>query len=499
MTKSKLGGSVLELFLVCVALTIRASGQGWVGASIVNRPDSTYDGEPCIAMDSQGLPWVVYYGHKSDTTLLYSQWDGSRWGDERGVGPDAAGAIRLRASFAFDGSDRAWAAWDNAFDNNANEIGSRFWDGVNWSPELRVSQPDSNLYFAPKIAVGGGQVWCVWFGGPTDTSAYRIYASRWDGASGAWMPQMQVSPADGNLHWFPDVAVDSAGTPRAIWCQYPHYLLNYSYYDGHEWIGPMAINDTTRVEESPRDQPKIRIDRDGIMHVSFVGAATGAMHRDVFYTRNDGSGWLEPQMVTHDGIYDEWVSAVAADRPGNVWVVWDRQGESTDQFRIHASHFNGVAWSPEQRLDNDLAYYEGEPRVCLDRRGCAWAVWTGVTYGVDNNDVYTNRYSDSSVALNEVAPTPEGNGVLSAVSPAVGRVPITYALREGGPVRLDIFDGLGRLVRALAWAHQAHGQHQIEWDGRDPKGRVVPSGTYFCRLKTEGFSATGKFVLTASP
>ena len=52
------------------------------------------------------------------------------------------------------------------------------------------------------------------------------------------------------------------------------------------------------------------------------------------------------------------------------------------------------------------------------------------------------------------------------------------------PVRLNIFDVTGRLVRTLVDGKSLQaGPHTALWDGRDGAGRSVASGTYFARME----------------
>ncbi len=72
---------------------------------------------------------------------------------------------------------------------------------------------------------------------------------------------------------------------------------------------------------------------------------------------------------------------------------------------------------------------------------------------------------------------------------------IRFALAQAGEVELEIFDSNGRAVTTLAHRAFPVGMHQLSWDGRDTRGVAAPSGVYFYRLKTAGFSDTRKLLL----
>ena len=72
---------------------------------------------------------------------------------------------------------------------------------------------------------------------------------------------------------------------------------------------------------------------------------------------------------------------------------------------------------------------------------------------------------------------------------------ISFTLPEPGPVRLEIFDINGRLVRTLIDGHVGKGLREANWNGRDNSGRAVASGLYFYRLTAGKEKITRKAVL----
>ena len=72
---------------------------------------------------------------------------------------------------------------------------------------------------------------------------------------------------------------------------------------------------------------------------------------------------------------------------------------------------------------------------------------------------------------------------------------IAYSLDERGPVRIEICDSIGRVVRVLVDAVGEAGTHVARWDGRDDRGWRVASGVYLCRMRSGGRSAVGKMTM----
>jgi hypothetical protein len=412
------------------------------------------------------------------------------------VGPDGPNVYcRLNPALAFGEGGRACLVWDNKYENSDDSIGSCFWADTGWTPEVLVNQPDSfDLHFMPKVAYGGGEFWCVWYAGQRSTAPYSVLASHWNDMAGRWEPEMQVSrPPDGTYQWWCDVAVDVHGTPYVVWCNSDRRLIYCSYYNnGTGWAVPLAVNDTTLVGATGWADPRIVIDHTGMMHVCYTGVAQGAAGRDIFYTRNDGNGWSPSVRVTQDTLtnYNEWYSHIAADGPDNVWVAWDRQDEGSDQFRIHASHYDGSAWSAEVRLDGDSAYHDNYPVVCLDAAGNPWVVWTGTTYGIQVDNVYFNRYVTAAVA--DMVPSPARHRLVERfTSVSKGAVDVAFNLPVAGRARLDVYDALGRSVAVAFDDVVSAGRHRVQWQAS------IPVGTYVCRLQAPGEAETWKMVLVS--
>ena len=72
---------------------------------------------------------------------------------------------------------------------------------------------------------------------------------------------------------------------------------------------------------------------------------------------------------------------------------------------------------------------------------------------------------------------------------------VTYALPARVHVALRVYNAAGQLVRTLLDAVREAGEGSVTWDGRNGAGEQVTSGSYFCRMTTEGYAATVKMLL----
>ncbi|RMF60940.1 MAG: T9SS C-terminal target domain-containing protein [Calditrichaeota bacterium] len=72
---------------------------------------------------------------------------------------------------------------------------------------------------------------------------------------------------------------------------------------------------------------------------------------------------------------------------------------------------------------------------------------------------------------------------------------IRYTLAEPGHVKLEIYSISGRKVRTLVDGRQAAGDHAVQWDGRDDRGRQLASGVYLYKIKEGRFTAAHRMLM----
>jgi Calx-beta domain-containing protein/Big-like domain-containing protein len=101
--------------------------------------------------------------------------------------------------------------------------------------------------------------------------------------------------------------------------------------------------------------------------------------------------------------------------------------------------------------------------------------------------------SDATFRIPSVVGVAEAPAVFflkpAAPNPFLGSTEVSYSLDRDGPVRLEVFDVLGRRRAVLADGPESRGPHAVRWDGRDAQGRLVASGLYVLRLAIPGHVA----------
>ncbi len=72
---------------------------------------------------------------------------------------------------------------------------------------------------------------------------------------------------------------------------------------------------------------------------------------------------------------------------------------------------------------------------------------------------------------------------------------ISFALPKSGQATLAVLNILGQKVSTLVDEYLTAGTKIVNWDGRDDKGRPVPSGIYFYQLRSDEFRETKKMLV----
>ncbi len=72
---------------------------------------------------------------------------------------------------------------------------------------------------------------------------------------------------------------------------------------------------------------------------------------------------------------------------------------------------------------------------------------------------------------------------------------IRYNQKEANPVKVEIYNAKGQLVKVLVNEAKASGEHEIVWNGTDDQGHSVASGVYLYKIQAGKYSNTKKMML----
>ena len=119
--------------------------------------------------------------------------------------------------------------------------------------------------------------------------------------------------------------------------------------------------------------------------------------------------------------------------------------------------------------------------------------------------LYLNSEGKPSQTLNISFPytsTPEGAtpGLVTKLkqnfpNPFNPTTTIAFSLAQPGRAQVSVYNMKGQMVKRLVDRDFSSGIHSLVWDGRDDKGKSVPSGIYLYRMITPAYSETRKMML----
>jgi len=102
---------------------------------------------------------------------------------------------------------------------------------------------------------------------------------------------------------------------------------------------------------------------------------------------------------------------------------------------------------------------------------------------------------DSSDGEEDILPATQTALVGNYPNPFNPTTRIRFDLLEAGPVRIEIYNSRGQMIRHLVSENRVPGQHSVIWDGNDDNGSPVGSGIYNYKMIAGKYSSTRKMIL----
>ena len=259
---------------------------------------------------------------------------------------------------------------------------------------------------------------------------------------------------------------------------------------------------------------------------------------------NRGGVPITPVTLLSDNpkMMDVWFMSATTIVNQGFLVVWGSEEDSVWKIKQRRVGFNGVTIGPEELVSDDTLMIPAEPTVdvAADELGRHIVVWEQLK-GL-HSKIFAQRYSSDGTRIGQnfqVSGAPDStdhyfpsvdihNGLaattwMTYVSPQinfqiwanllsfdkptsveVSKGPVVHDLRleqnhpnpfnpstliayqvdGSGPINLSVYNILGQEVRVLLNSVQNAGIHQAVWDGKSDSEIPLPTGIYFCRLKS---------------
>lgn len=94
----------------------------------------------------------------------------------------------------------------------------------------------------------------------------------------------------------------------------------------------------------------------------------------------------------------------------------------------------------------------------------------------------------------EVASSPLARRATSAPNPFSAATSLRFQRSRAGGTVVEVFDTRGALVRRWPASWRGAGSHSVDWDGSDGRGRRVPAGVYYWRVRGGEETQSGRVV-----
>lgn len=311
--------------------------------------------------------------------------------------------------------------------------------------------------------------------------------------------QMWAVTYDGSAHGedFPSSnAIDNAGNLYAVGyitntgSQRDYCVIKYNNSGVQQWVstynGPGNSNDEA-----------FSIVLDGQNNVYITGNSYGNGTGDDYCTIKYNNSGAQQWAARYDGGFnmDDYPDWLCVDATGNVYVTGLSQASNSfDDIITIGYNANGVQqWLHRYNGTGDS--YDSGNSMGLDNHGGVYVA--GGSDNVDNTDFILLKYS-SPIGIQPVSSeVPKSFSLLqnypNPFNPSTNikfNIPALEGNGRDHSVQLKIYDMLGKEVSTLVNESLKPGSYEVQWNAS-----AFPSGIYFYRLITEGYTQTNKMIL----
>ncbi len=174
----------------------------------------------------------------------------------------------------------------------------------------------------------------------------------------------------------------------------------------------------------------------------------------------------------------EYITTCSSQLNGVVFIN-ENTGYAVGDGELLKTTNKGDAW---ENVTDTLLLDDNFNAICADPAGNLWL-------GTGNSTIYSNK-DFSSVSVNDNIITRSFDLSQNFPNPFNPSTVIKYSLKESGNVVLNVYDGLGRLVKTLVNKNQPAGEHTVSLNASE-----FSSGVYYYSLLVNGNILSKKMTL----
>ena len=492
------------------AQRIDANGNPLWGANGIAVCDTTgYQSDPALVSDGSGGAIVVWSDGRdfASGSPLYAQRvnaAGTTMWTRQGIRVSGANASQEVPALTTDGAGGAVAVWMDTrfgdYDIMAQRVESN--GTISWGLGDRIVAFTTGRQTGPQIVQDGAGGYVVVWTDARNSGDFDIYANRLSPTGlYTWAQNGVPVCVDSNPQFNPQLVPDNTGGAIFVWEDYRGlggsdiYAQRIIGLNVPQWTANgIPVSDAAGSQEAPQ----VAADGSGGMFLGWHDSRSGSNY-DIYVQHLNPAGasaWTAKGLAVCTAPGNQLNPRVVPNGAGGLVVAWGdaRSGTYSDLYVDRVST-NGSVASGGGGLPLAVADYDQQvPKLVPDTSGGAIVAWEDKRYNGAYPQIYAQRFI---VATTAIAQTPQHPfpGLRSAPNPFRASTEIKFAISRPGDAVLEVFDLSGRQVFRQDLAGLNAGLHRIAFGGRDDAGRLLPSGVYVARLRSNEATSSERIVL----
>jgi photosystem II stability/assembly factor-like uncharacterized protein len=321
-------------------------------------------------------------------------------------------------------------------------------------------------------------------------------------------------PGDQDFSWMPYILADPNDPDSFYFCGNQIVYYRKSAFNT-TWTMVFGAQDftvhggtyTTALAISPVDSDdRITVTNSGVLWYSTDGGTSWTVSADSGPSAHYFYGTaleFSPTVAGEATIGGSGYSGPAVYRTGDGGVTWEPLGDGLPPTLVYDLAYEGgpsaVVYAATEagpfRLDPSTDAWESldDATAPLTTYWCVEAVPAAgaMRFGTYGRGIWDYQIQDAtSVAELREPGSDEPLSLMNYPNPFRSATTLRFTQARSGDVDVRIYDAAGRLVNVLADGPRPAGRHEVQWNGRDARGRQVAAGVYLARLESPDGVAT---------
>ena len=445
-----LAGNVMDEYSYSFATEMHSFGQNKQVNSGLDNSD-----RPVTVYDNSGNIWSAWHaGVVGNRDIYISKLAEGKENFGSTVQLTDNTTDQCNPAIALDSNDKLYIVWQDNREGDWDIYVSTSVDGISWSTETRVNDPNDGNQVNPAIVIDGqspNYAHVVWQDDRAGNQQDIFIATSSDGFATPTVSQQITSDTFDQVE--PAVTADSANTIYVVWTDGRNGSNDiYGAASNNPWTNVAIVSNANN-----QSSPAIAAESAGsILHLLWVDDTSG--DNDIYYASSDG---LPGSPLTGSSIIDDSSGANqldptiavtgSTDNNLKVFACWqDWRNTDTDLYFAELSSGSGTNVFVDEGGSNA---YQGEPAVGIGEYGHPYIMWA------DNRSTNTDIYYAGSTVIEPVAMASElvtasasGSTTVGTDPQAITTVDDVSIVVPAGACSYDVAITLTKIVNLPAFA-----------------------------------------------